>query len=620
VLLQIHRQGKNGVSWLAKDCSSGKIVKLMIYRVGDVYKMKGLKKVRVMQYMQKQRRSEKWSKICQEFIEVNFIGIDNSIENFCSNMLNCFVYKGTLGKHLCIVENYYQHDLYDYVKELDILENSSLQGNDEESYQLILKNLYFVLKVLFQISIGLKFLHNHCEIIHSDLSLKNIFLEFKENNCENQIIDKMWKFKENLIKKKFKPSQKRFKSLSNALHEHNKNEVMSGKIRFNSVKNELIITETKCEVEEYIEEQKNDFYSQFLKQKDCKNAPEQASHFNSLMFPERIKLHITSKTDFQNEQIVNTKWCGNEDSCPEDLLGFSKSYLSDVWNFGLIGYYMIFKKNFFEKMNSTEITKDISSKRDIYFIKRVRKLVMISFFMQSVDLGFIKLSPLARCLKMSITNFFTKDELISLFTKNNFLKINTDKTNEFKHKISSNIIHKTEIRESQTIKSVHTVEQFLSILKFFDHSTYKNYMLQELNILIYQKFEKSNFLKTFIELFYNKILQRTLLIKIEKRLDSDQIYENLMTIFKLITQKKSPEKINKNFRKKYDSDFNSKVFLLREEEFSSFKENDKEDIDFSSGKFGKQFSIKNKQNDFEEYFRKEQNKLDEAGSYNKTTT
>ena len=203
--------------WIAKDLKCYIYVRIKIFREGKKYILKGLQKLRILQFMQKVKDSQMWKNEMDFFVKntqmsrlLNF----NKNTNFCVNILNCFLHKGILGLHFCLVEEFCHDTLGNQVK-LGIYDFSEM-----ELYELFL-----------QMGLGVYFLHVHCGLIHGNLNPDRIFLKMPNEYIKQYMImmlfqarlnaemkkheyrrkEQVLRIKKNkaLILKKLKPSQSR---------------------------------------------------------------------------------------------------------------------------------------------------------------------------------------------------------------------------------------------------------------------------------------------------------------------------------------------------------------------------------------------------------------------------
>lgn len=140
--------------------------------------------------MLKRCSDESWQKKVNGYFKDEVI--DN--EGFVVKLLNSFVHFGPNGNHFCMV--------------LELLGPSQLQIIEKINHYKITPEIYN--RICTQILLGLNFLHDYCNIIHTDIKAENILLSLPQEDMEKIIEDEIERMKETNytitveIQKKFK--------------------------------------------------------------------------------------------------------------------------------------------------------------------------------------------------------------------------------------------------------------------------------------------------------------------------------------------------------------------------------------------------------------------------------
>lgn len=161
-------------TWVAKDMNLLIFVRIKIFRGGKKSVTKGLQKIRLLQFLQKSRRSSLWTEEMRFFVKNSRMGQQPNFDyktNFCINLLNCFFHKGILDQHLCLVEEFAHDSL------LNQLHSDEIDFSEAE-----------VLDLLMQVALGLYFLHQHCGVIHGNLNPERILLRLPDEYVKKYML------------------------------------------------------------------------------------------------------------------------------------------------------------------------------------------------------------------------------------------------------------------------------------------------------------------------------------------------------------------------------------------------------------------------------------------------
>lgn len=151
--------------WLSRDLEYDIFVAIKIHKSAPYYLESAFDETEMFQLMNKKRMEEQW----QKTVVKHFPGEKNQgEEGFHVNLLNSFVHFGPNGNHFCMV--------------MELLGPSLASITKKMSRDIMRPKIYE--RVVKQVLLGQHFLHDYCNIIHTDIKAENVMLSLPLDEME----------------------------------------------------------------------------------------------------------------------------------------------------------------------------------------------------------------------------------------------------------------------------------------------------------------------------------------------------------------------------------------------------------------------------------------------------
>ena len=155
--------------WLSRDLLYDIFVAIKIHKSAPYYLESAFDETEMFQLMNKKRLDEQWKKK----VKHHFPGENNlGEEGFHVNLLNSFVHFGPNGNHFCMA--------------MELLGPSLASITKKMNREIMRPKIYE--RVVKQVLLGLHFLHDYCNIIHTDVKAENVLLSLPLDEME-KIVD-----------------------------------------------------------------------------------------------------------------------------------------------------------------------------------------------------------------------------------------------------------------------------------------------------------------------------------------------------------------------------------------------------------------------------------------------
>ena len=146
--------------WLSRDTKYNTYVAIKVQKSASHYLEAAFDEVEILQKAVTHNEDKEWLEELKKFYHGKKLQFDR---NDCHvvQLLNAFIYTGPFGRHFCMVFEILGVNLLEIIKRYD--------------YKGI--PLPICRKMARQVLLGLRYLHQYCGIIHTDLKPENVLVE-----------------------------------------------------------------------------------------------------------------------------------------------------------------------------------------------------------------------------------------------------------------------------------------------------------------------------------------------------------------------------------------------------------------------------------------------------------
>ncbi|CAK84793.1 unnamed protein product, partial (macronuclear) [Paramecium tetraurelia] len=260
--------------WLAHDKQSETHVALKIQKSKQSYQESAIDELELLKDLQKHLKDEKWIQYQEQLSQIPKLDYttlkwyDPNIKNteqdmeikvklnetYCVEMVDNFIHYGMHGKHYCTVFEVLGPSLLDLIIHFDDYDKRM--------------GMWLVKQITRELLIGLVYMHEVCNIIHTDLKPENIMLQLKSQNF-GEFVEQMKMVKKKPISMKFLDTLKKSMKSTNKKQEKRKKQKQK-KLQQQQEKDQQVQNEQQQS--EQLQEQKlKDTYSTKLRNKQYYN-------------------------------------------------------------------------------------------------------------------------------------------------------------------------------------------------------------------------------------------------------------------------------------------------------------------------------------------------------------
>ncbi|CAD8211168.1 unnamed protein product [Paramecium pentaurelia] len=213
--------------WLAHDKQSETHVALKIQKSKQSYQESAIDELELLKDLQKHLKDEKWIQYQEQLSQIPKLDYktlkwgDPNIKNteqdmdikvklnetYCVEMVDNFIHYGMHGKHYCTVFEVLGPSLLDLIIHFDDYDKRM--------------GMWLVKQITRELLIGLVYMHEVCNIIHTDLKPENIMLQLKPSNF-GEFVEQMKMVKKKPISMKFLDKLKKSMKTTNKKQEKRK--------------------------------------------------------------------------------------------------------------------------------------------------------------------------------------------------------------------------------------------------------------------------------------------------------------------------------------------------------------------------------------------------------------
>ncbi|CAD8194694.1 unnamed protein product [Paramecium pentaurelia] len=213
--------------WLAHDKQSETHVALKIQKSKQSYQESAIDELELLKDLQNHLKDEKWIQYQEQLSQIpkldyttlkwydpNIKNTEQDIEikvklneTYCVEMVDNFIHYGMHGKHYCTVFEVLGPSLLDLIIHFDDYDKRM--------------GMWLVKQITRELLIGLVYMHEVCNIIHTDLKPENIMLQLKPSNF-GEFVEQMKMVKKKPISMKFLEKLKKSMKTTNKKQEKRK--------------------------------------------------------------------------------------------------------------------------------------------------------------------------------------------------------------------------------------------------------------------------------------------------------------------------------------------------------------------------------------------------------------
>ncbi|CAD8200635.1 unnamed protein product [Paramecium octaurelia] len=246
--------------WLAHDKQSETHVALKIQKSKQSYQESAIDELELLKDLQKHLKDEKWVQYQQQLSQIPKLDYstlkwyDPNIKNteqdmeikvklnetYCVEMVDNFIHYGMHGKHYCTVFEVLGPSLLDLIIHFDDYDKRM--------------GMWLVKQITRELLIGLVYMHEVCNIIHTDLKPENIMLQLKPQNF-GEFVEQMKMVKKKPISMKFLETLKKSMKSTNKKQEKRKKQKQK-KLQQQQEKDQQIQNQQQQQQSEQLQEQK----------------------------------------------------------------------------------------------------------------------------------------------------------------------------------------------------------------------------------------------------------------------------------------------------------------------------------------------------------------------------